>query len=134
MLKTKIWGLWFQEYAKRWNKSHLWDSYILVADAWLAGYHKCKEEMIKVMTINDPNFGDICPPEVVRLGDNEVEVSQQEIDEQKLQFGLLDKIGQYTMQERLERDFGKMYGCQYIKTVEDGDDILVFAKFKNRYK
>ena len=131
-MKVKEWGIWFKEYSGRWNKSHLWDNYILVADGWMAGYRKCKEEMIKAMTIHDPNFGDICPPEVIQLGDKEVEVP--DTDEDKMQFGMQDKYCNYTLRERLERDFGKMYGCQYIKCQEDGDDILVFAKFKNRDK
>ena len=110
-IKVKQWEVWFKDFTRRWNKNPLWDSLVLVCDAWLDGYKH---------------------GQMIDEANKEVEIP--DTDENRYQLGALDRYGTFTMQERLERDFGKMYGCQYIKCVEDEEDILVFAKFKNRYK
>jgi len=108
-MKVKQWGVWLNTFTKRWNKEQLWDSFCLVSDAWLDGYRNGRKG---------------------EEGDVEVEVPEPT---QNWQLGMEDKYSKFTMQQRLERDFGKMYGCSYLKCQEDGEDILVFARFKNRY-
>lgn len=116
-MKIKLFIKWCNEYRERWNKASQWDSYCLVSDAWMNGFYKGREEVIKSLIVDDPDFGKIVPPEVVNIGEEIVEVP--EIHNQT---GMEDKYSKMSIEDKLKRDVGKFYRCDdfRVNVSEDG--------------
>lgn len=82
-VQIKQFEYWCMQYSERWNKKQLWDSFILVKDAWLNGYYKAREEAYKKFETawNNPNYAGlpietglhILSSSVEKMGEEQVE-------------------------------------------------------------
>lgn len=108
IVTVKQFEVWCGEYAQRWNKKQLWDSYCLVKDAWLNGYYKAIEACINRDELT----------ELSQVGEDKVEV---EIGSNQIGQGLPP----FT-KEQFKKDMQKVYGCQDLNVHVSESGLLSF--------
>lgn len=104
---------WCLEYAERWNKKELWDSFILVKDAWLNGYYKGRDEAISIVFNQwGVSHWDKDEPDTYNLLIEKLRNEEVEVELQSNQIG--SDLPPLTS-EQFKKEMLKVYGCEDLR-------------------